>query len=221
MDDRLPGSDQHLLHERAHERPGLGDFTRPQERAHVLGERGDGIGVVEEITALGQHGPGFLGGELQLLLTLPVFPDALRGVAAVEVRALDEAPDAVQLLPLLGQLQFQALEPLPLLVGHTVHLLVQHPHEVADVGLGEDVVPYLTDDGRLEALRVESRRVAGPLAPLQQGLTDVVGVAAALRLGGGERLAAPLTHGPSRITLRRSMVERGCPRTARATLEEA
>ena len=195
MDDGLPGADEDLLHERPYEGPGLGDLARAQELAHVLGEGRDGVGPVQEHAALGQHLACFLRRDLQLLLPVAVLLDAVRGVGEVEVGAFDEAPDAVQLLALFRQLQLKAVQSLALLVGDSVHLLVQHPHEVTDVGLREDVVPYLVDDGRLEALRVEPRRLAGLPAPLQQRLTDVVGVAAALGLGGGECAAAGLALG--------------------------
>ena len=195
MNDGLPGSDQHLLHERAHEGPGLRDLARPQELAHVLCEGRDGVGPVEQLAALGQHGPRLLGGDLQLLLPVAVLLDAIGGVGEVEVRALDEAPDALHLLALLDQLQLEALEPLALLTGDAVHLLIQHPHEVADVGIGEDVVADLADDGLLEALRVEPGRLARLPAPLDEGLADVVGVTAALRLGCGQSLAAALAPG--------------------------
>ena len=36
--------------------------------------------------------------------------------------------------------------------GHAVHLLIDEPHEVADVGLGEDVLPDLGDGQPLETL---------------------------------------------------------------------
>ncbi|MDE2669815.1 MAG: hypothetical protein OXI51_09210 [Chloroflexota bacterium] len=195
MDDGLPGTDQDLLHERPHEGPGLGDLARAQKLAHVLGEGRDGVGPVEQVAALRQHSPRLLGGNLQLLLAVAVLLDAVGGVGEVEVRALDEAPDALHLLALLRQLQLDALQPLALLSGNAVHLLVQHAHEVADVGLGEDVVPYLADDGLLETLGVEPGGLAGLLSPLDEGLADVVGVAAALRLGSRERLPAALAPG--------------------------
>ena len=104
MDDGPPRSHQYLLHEGPHESPGLGDLARPQELAHVLGEAGDRVGVVQEPAALCQPLPRLPGGELQLLPTLPMLLDAIGSVGEVEVRALDEAPDAVQLLALLNQL---------------------------------------------------------------------------------------------------------------------
>ena len=140
MDDRLPWSDQHLFHEGAHERPGLGNLACSQELAHVLGEGGDRVGAVQERAALGQPLPRLPGGELQLLPSLPVLLDALGSVGIVEVRALDEAPDAVQLLALFHELKLNALQPLSLLAGDAVHLLVHHPHQLADVALREDVI---------------------------------------------------------------------------------
>ena len=95
----------------------------------------------------------------------------------------------------LGQLCIHRLQPLPLLPGHPVHLLVHQPHQVADVALGENVVPNLFDDHPLELPGVEPGGVAGPAALLEQGLADVVGELAALGLLAGEGLAAgPALH---------------------------
>ena len=40
--------------------------------------------------------PRFLSGDLQLLLALPVLPDAVRGVGHLDVRRLNGVPDAAQ-----------------------------------------------------------------------------------------------------------------------------
>ena len=50
-------------------------------------------------------------------------------------------------------------------------------------------------DQALETLRVEPRGLAGPLALPEQGMTDIVGVLAALGLGDGEGLAAGFALG--------------------------
>ena len=140
MDDGLPGAHQDLLHEGPHEGTCFRDLAGAQELAHVLGEGGDDIGAVQQLAALGQHGPRLPGGDLQLLLPLLVLLDAVGGVGEVEVGALHEAPDAVQFLALLDEFLLDALEPLALLVGDAVHLLVEHPHQFSDVGFREDVV---------------------------------------------------------------------------------
>ncbi|MDE2682821.1 MAG: hypothetical protein OXI54_01560 [Chloroflexota bacterium] len=104
-------------------------------------------------------------------------------------------PDAIQLPLDLFQLGFDGLQVLPLFSGHTVHLLVQQLHQVADVGLGEDVVPDVGDDNLLEGLGVEPGGLARTAALLEDGLADVVGVFAALGFGGGEGLATGLALG--------------------------
>ncbi len=142
-----------------------------------------------------QYGPRVLGGGFQLLAAVAVFQDAFRGVGHVQVGALHEVPDAVQLPFHLFQFGLDGLQVLPLLPGHAVHLLVQQLHQFPDVGLGEDVVPDVGDDGVLEVPGVQPGGVAGPAALLEDGLADVVGVPAALGLGGGEGLSAGLALG--------------------------
>ncbi|MCY3646822.1 MAG: hypothetical protein OXH07_07600 [Chloroflexi bacterium] len=192
MDRGPSGADEDRLHEGAHERPRLGDLACAQEFAHLLGEGGDGIGAVQQHAALGEHRPGLVGGDLQELLALAVLLDALRGVGHLQVRVLDHLPDAAHAPAHVLQLGLDRLQLLTLLARHAVHLLVQHAHEVVDVGLGEDVVAELPDDRLLEALRVEPRRGAGFLAGLDERLADVVAVLAALRLGAREGAPAVL-----------------------------
>ena len=174
------------------EGPGLGQFTGLEELAHLLGEDGDGVGAVEELTPFREQPSGLLSGDLQLLLAIPVLPDALRGVGHLDVGGLDDLPDAAQPLLHVLKLLLDGLKPLTLLGGHPVHLLVQQLHQVSDVGLGEDVGPNLIDDELLEALGVEPGGLAGAAAPLEEGVADVVGVLAALGLGCGHGLAAGL-----------------------------
>ncbi len=130
-----------------------------------------------------------------MLPAVTVFQDALRRVSHVQVGALDEVPDAVQLPLHLFQFGFDGIQILPLLPCHAVHLLVHQAHQVADVGLGENVLPDVGDDDVLEFLGVESGSVAGPAPLLEQGLADVVSVLPALGFGGGEGLAAGLALG--------------------------
>ncbi len=174
------------------EGPGLGQFAGLEELAHLLGEGGDGVGAVQELTPLGEQPSRLLCGDLQLLLALPVLPDAVGGVGHLDVGGLDDLPDAAQPLLHVLKLLLDGLQPLTLLGGHPVHLLVQQLHQVSDVGLGEDVGPNLIDDELLEALGVEPGGLAGAAAPLEEGVADVVGVLAALGLGCGHGLAAGL-----------------------------
>jgi len=192
VDGGPPGRDQDGLHEGAHERPRLGDLACPQELAHLLGEGRDRLRAVQQHAPLGQHRARLVGGDLEELLALAVLLDAVRGVGHVEVGVLDDLPDPAHPAAHLLQLGLDALQLLALLAGDAVHLLVKQSHEVADVGLGEDVVAELADDRLLEALRVEPRGRAGLLPGLDERLADVVGVLAALRLGGRERAPAAL-----------------------------
>ena len=121
--------------------------------------------------------------------------DAVRGVGHLGVGGLDEVPDAAQPLFHVLKLPLDGLQPLTLLVGHPVHLLVQQLHQVSDVGLGEDVGANLIDDDLLEFLGVEPGGLAGAAAPLEEGVADVVGVLAALGLGCGHGFAAGLALG--------------------------
>ncbi len=177
------------------EGPGLGEFARSEELAHVLGKGSDGVGIIQQRPSFRQHGSGFLCGCLQLLPPVAVFQDAFRGIGHVQVGTFDEVPDAVKLPLDLLQFGLDGLQVLTLFSGHAVHLLVDQPHQVADVGLGEDVVPDVGDDDVLEGLGVEPGRVAGVFALLEQELADVVGVLATLGLGRGEGRAAVFALG--------------------------
>ncbi|MDE2933853.1 MAG: hypothetical protein OXS47_08290 [Chloroflexota bacterium] len=116
-------------------------------------------------------------------------------VVDLQVGGLDGIPKPVHAPAQLGQLPLDGLELHPLLASHAVHLLVHEPHQFADVALGEDVLAKLLDDESLEVLRVQPRRVAAPPAALDEGLADVIGVAAALGLSRCERPAARLALG--------------------------
>ncbi|MCY3507106.1 MAG: hypothetical protein OXH41_13185 [Chloroflexi bacterium] len=122
-----------------------------------------------------------------------MLPDAGQDVVDLKVGGLDGVPEPVHPAAYLGHLCLERLQLRALLSRYPIHLLVDEPHEVSDVGLGEDVLADLVDDQPLEPLRVQARRLAGSTAPLQEGLADVVGVLAALRLRGSERPAAPST----------------------------
>ncbi|MDE2859895.1 MAG: hypothetical protein OYI31_02440 [Chloroflexota bacterium] len=121
-----------------------------------------------------------------------MLPDAVRGVGHPDVGRLDGVPYAAKPPVHILNLLIYVLELLPLFVGHPVHLFVQQLHQVPDIGLGEDVLPDLPYDEVLEALGVEPGGLAGPTAPLEEGMADVVGVLAALGFGCGHSLAAGL-----------------------------
>ena len=93
------GLDLDLLDEGVDEGPGLGQLAGLEEVAHLGCEGGDGVGAVQHHPPLLQQPSRLLCGDLQLLLALPVLPDALRGVGHLDVGGLDDLPDAAQ--PLL------------------------------------------------------------------------------------------------------------------------
>ena len=73
----LAGLDLNLLDEGPDEGFGLGQFAGLEKLAHIGGEGGDGVGGVQHHPPLGQNRPRLLCGDLQLLFTLPVLPDAV------------------------------------------------------------------------------------------------------------------------------------------------
>ena len=146
----------------------LGQVAGPQELAHLTGEGGAGLDAAQKHAPLRQRPARILGRCLEAFLTLLVLPEPGQDVVDLQVRGLDGVPEPVHPAAHLGQLRLDALELRPLLAGHAVHLLVEHPPEAADLGPGEDVLPDLVDDQPLEALRVEARRLAGSAAPLSR-----------------------------------------------------
>ena len=136
VDRGLAGPDLDLPDERLDEGPRLGELAGPQELAHVLREGRDRLHLVQRHPALPERRPRILRCGLQLLLALPVLPDAVRGVGHLYVGGLDDLPDAAQPPLHLLQLLLDDLQPLALLSCHPVHLLVHDLHQVSDVGLG-------------------------------------------------------------------------------------
>ena len=180
------------------EGPGFGQLAGLEEVAHLLCEGGDGVGAVQKLPPLFQQPSRLLCGDFKGLLALPEFHDEVRSLGHVHAVALCyEVPNAAQLLLHLLKLPVDTFQPLPLVAGHAVHLLVQQLHQVSDVGLGEDVGAKLVDDDLLEFLGVEPGGLAGAFAALEEGVADVVGVLAALGLGCGHGLAAGLALGQS------------------------
>ena len=96
-------------------------------------------------------------------------------------------PDAGQLPLDLLQLRLHGLQPLALLGGNPVHLLVHHLDQLRDAALGEDVVPDALHHQLFKASRVEPGGIAGAAALLDQGLADVVGELSALGVLAGQR----------------------------------
>ena len=109
-----------------------------------------------------------------------MIPDAGLEVLDVQVGGLRQVVEPFQPALHVGQFRLGGFQPLPLLPGDAVHLLVHQPDQLPDVGLGEDVVADAVNHHLLEAAGVQPGTVAGPAAPLHQGLADVVGELAAL-----------------------------------------
>ena len=100
-------------------------------------------------------------------------------------------PDAAQLPFHVLKLILDGLQPLSLLGGYVVHLLVDDLDQSADVAVGEHVGTNLADDELLEAASVEPGSAAGIFATFHDGLADVVGELAALGVLSAER---PVAH---------------------------
>ena len=146
-----------------------------------------------------------------------MFTHARQHVADVQLGRLHEVVEAVEAAAHVGQLGLDRLEFLALLMGNPVHLLADEAHEVADVGLGEDVGAELVDDEALEAPCVEAGRVAGSAAALHERLADVVGELAALGVLPGEgAAAAPAAHEPAQQVGAADAARVGAPRSAGA-----
>ncbi len=192
MNRRVSGTHHDLLHERPQERLRLRKPALHQPLTHLARIRGDHLGVLHPRQPRIQLHARLIRGTFQPLLVLLVVTDARQDVLNRHLGLLHQFPQAVHPLAHLPQLQLSSLQPLTLPGDHTVHLLVHHPHEVAHVALGQDVLAYLLDDQTLEPLRAQSRRRARPLSPVQQRVAHVVRVPAPARLGGGERPTAPL-----------------------------
>jgi len=79
-----------------------------------------------------------------------VFADARHEVVHVQVGGLGQVVEALQPAFHVGQFRLGGLQPLPLLPGDAVHLLVHQPDQLADVGLGEDVVADAVNHHLLE-----------------------------------------------------------------------
>ena len=115
-----------------------------------------------------------------------MLPDAVGGVGHFDIAVLDEVPDAGQLPLDLLQLRLDGLQPLALLGGNPVHLLVHHLDQLGDAALGENIGANLLHHQFLEAPRVQPGGIAGAAALLDQGLADVVGELAALGVLAGK-----------------------------------
>ena len=115
-------------------------------------------------------------------------PDTGLEVLDVQVGGLRQVVEPLQPPLHVGQLRLCGLQPLALLPGDAVHLLVHQLDQLPDVGLGEDVVADAFHHHFFEPAGVQPGTVAGPAAPLHQRLADVVGELPALGVLAG--------HGP-------------------------
>ena len=164
-----------------------------QEVSHFLGVGLDGVHVVQDRPALGQNLPGRRRLVLKEFLPVPEFPDVVSGVGHIDIVGLpDEVPDAAKVPLHILKFSVYGLQPLVLLGGHSIHLLVHGLHQVADVSLGENVGANLFDDQVLESPSVEPRGVAGSAALLHEGLTDIIWKLAALGVLAGQCTPAGL-----------------------------
>ena len=111
--------------------------------------------------------------------------DAGLEVLDVQVGGLRQVVEPFQPPLHVGQFRLRGLQPLALLLGDAVHLLVHQLDKLPDVGLGEHVLPNLPDHHLLEPAGVQPGAVAGPAAPFHQGLADVVGELAAFGVLSG------------------------------------
>ena len=186
------GHDDDLFHEALDESPALRQLALVEEHAHVQGVGRDGLHVVQDLSAVGEHRPRLLRRSLQFLLPLPVLSDAGFEVVDVQVGGLRQVVEPSQPALHVRQLRLDGFQLLPLLLCHPVHLLVHHLHQRTDVGLGEHVLSNLAHHLLLEAAGVEPGGVAGPAATLHDRLADVVGELPALGVLAGERPVARL-----------------------------
>ena len=178
-----------LLDEGLDEGPALGQLTLVQKLAQVLTISGDGFNVVQHHPPLGHHRPGLHCRSLKPLLPFPVVLDAWLEVLDIQVSGFRQVVEPFQPLLHVGQFRLGGLQPLPLVPGDAVHLLVHQLDQLPYVGPCEHVLPNLAHHHFLELAGVEPGAIAGPAAPLHQGLADVVGELAALGVLAG--------HGPA------------------------
>ncbi len=148
--------------------------------------------MVQDFSALSQGRSRLRLRSLKTLLPLPVVAYAGPEVVDLHVGGLHEVVEPVEPAAHVGELRLDGLQPLAVLARHAVHLLVHDLDQGADVGVGEDVGANLADDQLLEAAGCEPGSLAGFLAPLHQGLADVVGELAALGILAAERPLAGL-----------------------------
>ena len=117
-------------------------------------------------------------------------PDTGFEVLDVQVGGLGQFVEALQPTPHVFQFRLGSLQPLPLLPGDAVHLLVHQLDQLPDIGLGEHVLPNLPHHHLLKAPCIQPGTITGPAAPLHQGLADVVGEFPALGVLAGHGAAA-------------------------------
>ncbi len=157
-----------FLDERLDEAPPLGEFALVQKLAQVLTISGDGFHIVQDDPPLGQYHPGLRRRGLKTLLSLPVVLDAGLEVLDVQVGGLRQVVEALQPPLHVSQFRLGGLQPLALLPGDAVHLLVHQLDKLPYVGLGEHILPDLADDHLLKPAGVQSGTVASPASPFHQ-----------------------------------------------------
>ena len=140
-----------LLDEGLDEDPALGQLALLQKLAQVHAVGGDGLNVVQHDPPLGQQHPGLRRCGLKTLLPLPVVLDAWLEVLDIQVGGLRQVVEPFQPSLHVGQFRLGGLQPLALLPGHTVHLLVHQLDQFPYVALGEHVLPDLANHHFLEA----------------------------------------------------------------------
>ena len=119
-------------------------------------------------------------------------PDAGLEVVNVQVGGLRQVIEPIQPALHVPEFRLDGLQPLALLPGRPVHLLVHQPYQLPDIALGQDVLPNLPHHHPFEPPGVQSGGVAGPAASLHQRLADVVGKPTALGVLAGKGAVAPL-----------------------------
>ncbi len=119
--------------------------------------------------------------------------DAVGEMGHVELgRRLHQLVEPVEPAPHVGKLRLDGLQPLALIAGHVVHLLVHHVDQAPDVALGQDVGADQPDYQLLELTGVHPGRVAGAWGALHEGVADVVGKGAPAGVAARERPPAPV-----------------------------
>ena len=139
-----------LLDEGLDKGPPLRKLTLVQKLAQVFAVSRNDVHVVQHHPPLGQHRPGLPRRGLKFFLPLPVVLDAGLEVLDIQVSGLRQVIEPLQPPFHVGQFCLGGLQPLVLLPGDPVHLLVHQLDKLPDVGLCEHVLPNLANHHLLE-----------------------------------------------------------------------